>query len=104
VNNELKQQWLDLAQVATWLAEGREVECRKRIPQNDASNVRREWEAITPHAAWLVAELEYRLKPEPKKPREWWIVGSYPHTSLEVAQHWAKHHRAPIIHVREVVA
>jgi hypothetical protein len=54
--------WLNIAQAAQWLAEGRQVERMARKAFGD-------WSRQTNEP--LHTDCEYRLKPEPPKPREW---------------------------------
>ena len=61
-----------------------------------------EWrEAALVWASALVA----RVKPQPPKPREWWMCGGYIHHTKYNAEAWARSHpgEAEIIHVREVI-
>jgi hypothetical protein len=55
--------WLNVAQAAQWLAEGRRVEGRAH-GTSDAG-----WIDVSGTAIGI--SLEYRLKPAPPKPREW---------------------------------
>jgi hypothetical protein len=54
--------WAGVAKAAQWLAEGREVE------------------SMRPNGTWghllegLHPNMRYRLKPEPRKPRVWWMI------------------------------
>jgi hypothetical protein len=58
---------------------------------------------------WDFALGEYRIKPEPPKPREWWVnVYSNPdrnclHTSRERADKCMGNDRIACVHVREVL-
>lgn len=65
------ERWRNVAQAAQWLAEGREVEYRNKPGQGFAT----EWAPVTfnglPEHLWVFNE--YRLKPEPPKPREFKI-------------------------------
>lgn len=58
------------------------------------------------------AHYEYRVKPEPPKPREWWLV-TYPNNTFDVfntftdaCNHITNFRLAshPIVHVREVLS
>lgn len=60
------ERWRNVAEAAQWLAEGREVEWRPS-PQHL-------WRPMeNPPGLFLSAGDEYRLKPEPPKPREFRI-------------------------------
>jgi hypothetical protein len=56
---------------------------------------------------WAHEGVEYRIKPEPPKPREWWIneyasrMDAY--DSREWADHYSTRGRIRCIHVREVL-
>lgn len=65
------ERWRNVAQAAQWLAEGREVEWKRRAWTGGGS---KDWSAL-PIGAVLSVDWEYRLKPEPPKPREFSIVG-----------------------------
>lgn len=46
----------------------------------------------------------YRVKPQPSKPREWWLIKSFmPFDDRKAAESWANVHGLEIIHVREVI-
>lgn len=87
-----KDQAKRLAEVATWIADGKQVQFK----HEDWST----WQNINDASFHLYSDYIYRLKPEP---REWWLVNIYHHTNLKDAEMWARFHNQPIIHVREVV-
>jgi hypothetical protein len=67
MNDSEKAAWLNVAEAAKWIAEGREIQARD--PQTSAPV----WFNCGAgfYAKWLRPCYEYRLKPEPPKPREW---------------------------------
>ncbi len=52
--------------------------------------------------AWFSADV-YRVKPQPPKPREWWIVGGCEAWESEALARHSAPMGAEIIHVREVL-
>ena len=64
-----RDRWLNVAQAAQWLADGRAVDWRRPPPFD---GVWRDFGRIDP---LIGPECEYRLRPEPPKPREWVLMG-----------------------------
>lgn len=61
MTDDNRARWQNVAQAAQWLAEGREVE--EKVRNSEADWIRSD--------DLLGIGFEYRLKPEPPKPREW---------------------------------
>ena len=81
--------------------EGKQIECRPRAGQQD------DWTKADP--IWNFPFYDYRVKPEPPKPREWWL-NEYdfqaffgPHPTLEAAIAGKTNGYLRSIHVREVL-
>lgn len=90
--------------------EGREIECRYLI--EDAQNTGRWLDCF--HRQPNFQEWDYRIKPEPPKPREWWTTTSddgmpckwcgFFKTPAEVSESALQAHGTnPLIHLREVL-
>lgn len=85
---------------------GARIEMRDANPEHD-----RKWVDASPQLMWNFLSWEYRIKPEPPKPREWWWAehpsgtcgGMYP--TKEEAERWREIWGGDmkIIHVREVL-
>ena len=81
--------------------EGKDIEVKREY---EGSNF---W-CLTTHPTWDFTTFDYRIKPEPRKPREWWAVYCDKHRgplrgSLEDARHDRDWKSEPIVHVREVL-
>ena len=99
------ERWRNVAQAAQWLAEGREVEYRWRDPMNRRGGDP-EWIECdkAPESPWGVTlrdACEYRLKPDPPKPREWTLSPVLVHGWPYLVAHEGSYDQG--IRVREVI-
>lgn len=60
------------------------------------------WKGMDAEPKWTVKGLTYRQKPQPPKPREFWIVGGYVFSDKKSAE-YRDNFGGGIIHVREVM-
>ena len=60
-----------------------------------------EWEETAP-PSWSAC-YAYRVKPQPPKPREWWVTGGNCLWNTRKEAEWANNFAGEIIHVREVL-
>lgn len=58
-----------------------------------------EWRSVK----WNFGEETFRIKPEPPKPREWWISGSTAFCDKEMALACSEECGGPVYHAREVL-
>jgi hypothetical protein len=89
----------ELLPIIQAFAEGRAIE--RRLKNGS------QWYVIE-YPNWMHEDAEYRIKPEPPKPREWWINDygnslAIPVESRESADLCAGPNRIRCIHVREVL-
>ena len=92
--------------------EGKQIQCSKRIsipvwgtgPDGNWSDCG----VLGSTIIWNFIEYDYRVKPEPRKPREWWIkmgthgYGGMPDVITSMRPH-SDIHTEDYIHVREVI-
>jgi hypothetical protein len=78
--------------------DGKPIEAR----QLDHSTRGRHWMPVSadPTCRWMFDHFEYRIKPEPPKPREWWIH-FISNDSADIQSD--RSHCDKCIHVREVI-
>ena len=67
MTDDNRARWQNVAQAATWLAEGRDVECRTRGYLCWGNLMHGHGKG----PSHLMPDIEYRLKQTPPKPREW---------------------------------
>jgi hypothetical protein len=75
--------------------EGKTIECRK------CGDVRDPWEVAGP--TWDFPAFDYRVKPEPSKPREWWLHKDLGNGGGLIVSDVPTQCPCKPIHVREVI-
>jgi hypothetical protein len=80
--------------------DGKEIEARYR----NRPQLTNQWTECTDGTSWNFDFFEYRIKPEPPKPREWWLVmsGDEP-IAIRDCQLPPDSKYQPRVHVREVL-
>jgi hypothetical protein len=79
--------------------DGKKIECRSILPSGW-----NKWSSVNWPPVWNFEKAEYRVAPEPRKPREWWVCNA-PHGNWSVVEHDCPHKCCATQHikVREII-